>query len=153
MLLMILDLISLASHLLNSDIDPYETPAPTNNIDGVLAVSNINRRCCEFAVIEATNMVGVFDTARIRGRALSLVRGRVRPQYNRSCVRTDVVNYARVRTPSIEALGCRRWGNDSLTFFTVSAHNPPPWVEVLLGSKDDLPRVSIVDSKVRFFCL
>ncbi|VDK35901.1 unnamed protein product [Taenia asiatica] len=141
------DFISLANHLLNKELNPYETPTPPRGIDGMLAVSRINRLCCEFAIREATDQVGVFDTAKVRERALALVREHVRPQYNRVCARTKIVNYAHVRTPNIESLGCRRWGNGSLTFSTVSIHNPPPWVEVFFGSKPNLPKVAIVDSK------
>lgn len=134
--------------MLNKELNPYETPTPPKGIDGILAVNRINRLCCEFAIREATDQVGVFDTARVRVRALALIREHVRPQYSRVCSRAKIVNYAHVRTPNIESLGCRRWGNGSLTFSTVSIHNPPPWVEVFFGGKSNLPKVAIVDSKV-----
>ncbi|KAL5107924.1 hypothetical protein TcWFU_006875 [Taenia crassiceps] len=141
------DFISLANHLLNKELNPHEAPTPSKGIDGMLAVNRVNRLCCEFAVREATDQVGVFDTAKVRARALALVRKHVRPQYSRVCSRAKIANFAYVRTPHIESLGCRRWGNGSLTFSTVSIHNPPPWVEVFFGSKLSLPKVAIVDSK------
>ncbi|EUB64050.1 Thioredoxin domain-containing protein [Echinococcus granulosus] len=141
------DFINLASHLLNNKLNPHETPTPSKSIDGMLAVNRINRLCCEFAVREATDQIGVFDTAKVRARALALIREQVRPRYSPVCSRAKPVNYTHVRTPNIEALGCRRWGNGSLTFATVSIHNPPPWVEVFFGSKSNLPKIAIVDSK------
>uniref|UniRef100_A0A915EZY4 Thioredoxin domain containing protein 11 n=1 Tax=Echinococcus canadensis TaxID=519352 RepID=A0A915EZY4_9CEST len=141
------DFINLASHLLNNKLNPHETPTPSKSIDSMLAVNGINRLCCEFAVREATDQIGVFDTAKVRARALALIREQVRPRYSPVCSRAKPVNYTHVRTPNIEALGCRRWGNGSLTFATVSIHNPPPWVEVFFGSKSNLPKIAIVDSK------
>ncbi|VDM16763.1 unnamed protein product [Hydatigera taeniaeformis] len=147
LLLPLLDFISLANHLLKKEFNPYEAPTSVKGIDGMLAVARINRLCCEFAVAEATDQVGVFDTAKVRTRALALISEQARPRYSRICSKAKVVNYAHVRTPKIEALGCHRWGNGSLTFSTVSIHNPPPWVEVFFGNKSNLPKVAIVDSK------
>ncbi|KAM7543016.1 hypothetical protein Aperf_G00000011465 [Anoplocephala perfoliata] len=143
------DIVNLAVHLLDSERNPYEDALPFDGVDGLLAVSTLNRQCCEFAIREATDQVGVFNTPGVRTRALDLIRGNREPRYNRTCPTTRPVDYANTTTiPEIAALGCQRWGNDSLTFFTVSSHNPPPWAHDLCGTKKkNLPRVAIIDSK------
>ncbi|VDD79097.1 unnamed protein product [Mesocestoides corti] len=146
-----LDFIDLAAHLLNDERKPNESPVPYKGIDGLFLVSKINRRCCEFAVQEATNQVGVFSTSKVRAHALALLKGQTELEHGRICPQDELKNYTHVKAPSIDGLGCRRWGNDSLTFVTVSARNPPPWVNVLIGDEGNLPAISIIDSKVAAF--
>ncbi|KAM3184909.1 hypothetical protein ACTXT7_007445 [Hymenolepis weldensis] len=144
------EIINLAAHLLNSNLNPYDDASQYNGIDDTFVVRALNRRCCEFAINEATHRMGIFNTQGIRTYALDLIRGNEKPEYNRLCQKSYPINYSKNKTNvvNITARGCHRWGNDSLTFVTVSSHNSPPWIRDLFGeSKSHLPRVAIVDSR------
>ncbi|VUZ48010.1 unnamed protein product [Hymenolepis diminuta] len=144
------DIINLAAHLLNSNLNPYDDASQYNGIDDTFVVRALNRRCCEFAVNEATHRMGIFNTQGVRAYALDLIRGKEKPEYNRLCQNSYPINYAKTKTnvANITAKGCHRWGNDSLTFVTVSSRNSPPWIRDLFGeNRSHLPRVAIVDSR------
>nr|CDS27387.1 thioredoxin domain containing protein 11 [Hymenolepis microstoma] len=144
------DIISLAAHLLNYDLNPYDDVSQYEGIEDIFVVRSLNRRCCEFAIREATHRSGIFNTQGVRAYALDLIRGKANPEYNRLCQSSYPINYAKFKmdVANITAMGCHRWGNGSLTFFTVSSHNSPHWVRDLFGEdKSQLPRVAIVDAR------
>ncbi|VDN96057.1 unnamed protein product [Rodentolepis nana] len=144
------DFISLAAHLLNYNLNPYDDVSQHEGIEDIFVIRTLNRRCCEFAIQEATHHSGIFNTQDVRAYAIDLIRGRAKPEYNRLCQNSSPINYAKVKmnAANITAMGCHRWGNGSLTFATISSYNSPHWVRDLFGeNKSQLPRVAIVDAR------
>ncbi len=120
----------------------YEGP------DGAFLVDHVNRRCCEFAVSEATRLVGASSAAKVRSQAWELVSGQESPDLPGACQTPNLINYAMQENPRIDGLGCHLHGNGSLAFIVAAANSAPKWVTTLIGRPEKLPVIAIIDSKV-----